>query len=109
MMERLNQLEARVGPGPISQAAVSLVPPLLVDVSPVPPVGSASVGPALQRAQLLVEKAAKELEQEGVKVVKLREKSERTALSSSRSLGRIQPWSYGRCWCCSFAVVPPRR
>ena len=46
VMERLNQLEARVGPGPIPQAAVSPVPPLLVDVSPVPPVGSASVGPA---------------------------------------------------------------
>ena len=73
VMERLNQLEARVGPGSIPQAAVSPVPPLLVDVSPVPPVGSASVGPALQRAQLLVEKAAKELEQEGVEVVKLRE------------------------------------
>lgn len=68
VMKRMNQLEARVGPGPgpIPEGAS-------VYVSPVTPVGSASVGPALQLAQLRVEKAANELEQADVEVVMLRE------------------------------------
>ena len=77
LLERLGQLEARlgVGGGPVPQAASVYISPDLTQAQ-VPRLGSASITQALRIAGLLVEKAAKELEKEGfdcVEVVKLRE------------------------------------
>ena len=69
--DRVQQLEARLGAGPVPQAAssgaASFSPVVGVSsVSPVPPLGSASARPAARLARLLISKAATELEKEGL-------------------------------------------